>query len=170
MSTLTNTTISSINKNVEIERPHTDYGIGTIASNEYLSSNTCYLSNISNTLPKPKIRVHNKEEFFEDYKIPGDFIYLDKDGYLKQVAIKEMIYSDPATVVFWDDGTRTVCKAFETDEYNPESGLAMCIIKKLYGGSALKKILDAWIPRQQQFKGTTTRMTLKDARNNMKSK
>lgn len=166
MSTFNNSTAISSNRNVEVTYPYRGCSIGTIASADCLSSNTCYISN----LDKPQIRINNKDEFFENYKIPGDFIYLDKEGYLKQVAIKEMIYSDPATVVFWDDGTRTVCKAFETDTYNPESGLAMCIIKKLYGGSALKKILDAWIPKQQQVKGTTTRMTLKDARSNMKSK
>lgn len=110
----------------------------------------------------------DRDYFFKKYKVPGDFIYLDKEGNLKQVAIKEVIFSNPATIILWDDGTRTVCKTYGEDIYNPESGLVICIIKKLYGGSNLKKVMETWIPSQQHFKGTASRVTMKDARNNMK--
>lgn len=47
--------------------------------------------------------------------------------------IKKVIYNDPATIVFWKDGTKTVVKACEDDEYDPEKGLAMAISKKALG-------------------------------------
>ena len=47
--------------------------------------------------------------------------------------IEKVIYNDPATIVFWKDGTKTVVKACEYDEYDPEKGLAMAISKKALG-------------------------------------
>lgn len=47
--------------------------------------------------------------------------------------IKRVIFHDPATIVFWTDGTKTVVKTGPDDTYNPEVGLAMCISKKALG-------------------------------------
>lgn len=47
--------------------------------------------------------------------------------------IEKVIYNDPATIVFWKDGTKTVVKACLDDEYDPEKGLAMAISKKALG-------------------------------------
>lgn len=47
--------------------------------------------------------------------------------------IEKVIYNDPATIVFWKDGSKTVVKACEDDEYDPEKGLAMAISKKALG-------------------------------------
>ena len=46
--------------------------------------------------------------------------------------IKDVIFNDPATIVLWKDGTKTVvkCQTETGDVYNKELGLAMCIIKK----------------------------------------
>ena len=47
--------------------------------------------------------------------------------------IKRVIFHDPATIVFWDDGSKTVVKCMEGDTYSKEVGLAMCISKKMLG-------------------------------------
>lgn len=47
--------------------------------------------------------------------------------------IKDVIFNDPATIVFWADGTKTVVKCQEGDEFDPEKGLTMAIAKKVYG-------------------------------------
>lgn len=47
--------------------------------------------------------------------------------------IKDVIFNEPATIVFWGDGTKTVVKCQEYDEYDPEKGLAMAISKKALG-------------------------------------
>lgn len=47
--------------------------------------------------------------------------------------ITNVLYSPPATVVFWSDGSKTVVKCGENDEFDPEKGLAMAISKKMLG-------------------------------------
>lgn len=41
--------------------------------------------------------------------------------------IKKVIFNDPATIVFWKDGTKTIVKCQEGAEFDPEKGLAMAI-------------------------------------------
>lgn len=48
-------------------------------------------------------------------------------------AIKDVIFNDPATIVFWADGTKTVVKCQDGDTYDAEKGLAMAITKKALG-------------------------------------
>lgn len=46
--------------------------------------------------------------------------------------ISNVIFNDPATIVFWADGTKTVVKAHD-EKFDPEKGLAMAIAKKFFG-------------------------------------
>lgn len=46
--------------------------------------------------------------------------------------IANVIFNDPATIVFWADGTKTVVKA-QDEAFDPEKGLAMAISKKVFG-------------------------------------
>ena len=46
--------------------------------------------------------------------------------------IEKVIFNKPATIVLWEDGTKTVVKC-EDEAYDPEKGLAMCIAKKALG-------------------------------------
>lgn len=48
-------------------------------------------------------------------------------------AIEKVHFNNPATVVLWKDGTKTVVKCGENDRYDPEKGLAMAIAKKALG-------------------------------------
>ena len=48
--------------------------------------------------------------------------------------IKDVIFNNPATIVFWADGTKTVVKA-ENEPFDPEKGLAMAIAKKALGNN-----------------------------------
>ena len=50
-----------------------------------------------------------------------------------KMKIKNVIFNDPATIVFWTDGTKTVVKCQDGDIFNPEMGLAMAISKKALG-------------------------------------
>ena len=49
--------------------------------------------------------------------------------------IEHVIFNEPATIVFWKDGTKTVVKAQDGEEYDPEKGLAMAISKKAMGNN-----------------------------------
>ena len=47
--------------------------------------------------------------------------------------IENVIFSGPATIVFWTDGTKTVVKCRKGDKFDPEKGIAMACAKKLLG-------------------------------------
>ena len=47
--------------------------------------------------------------------------------------IKKVIFSNPATIVFWDDGSKTVVKCSKRDNFDPEKGLAMAFAKRALG-------------------------------------
>lgn len=48
-------------------------------------------------------------------------------------AIEKVIFNEPATIVFWSDGTKTVVKAQDGDKFDKEKGLVMAITKKAFG-------------------------------------
>ena len=54
-------------------------------------------------------------------------------GMNHSMQIKNVIFNDPATIVFWEDGTKTVVKVQDGDVFDPEKGLAMAISKKALG-------------------------------------
>lgn len=53
--------------------------------------------------------------------------------YQKKTTINKVIFNDPATIIFWSDGTKTVVKAQDGEVYDPEKGMAMAISKKFLG-------------------------------------
>lgn len=61
--------------------------------------------------------------------------------------IKEVIFNNPATIVIWSDGTKTVVKCQEGDTYSEELGLAMCISKKYLGNKGnFNEVFKKWLP------------------------
>lgn len=47
--------------------------------------------------------------------------------------IEDVKFNGPATIVFWNDGTKTIVKCGEDDVLDREKGLAMAICKKVMG-------------------------------------
>ena len=64
-------------------------------------------------------------------------------------SITNVIFNNPATIVLWSDGTKTVVKCDERDEFDPEKGLAMAICKKHFGGGFYNDIFKKWIPKEE---------------------
>ena len=52
---------------------------------------------------------------------------------ISKTSIKDVIFNNPATIVLWADGTKTVVKCQNDDSFDPEVGLAMAIAKKALG-------------------------------------
>lgn len=48
-------------------------------------------------------------------------------------SIKKVIYNDPATIIFWSDGTKTIVKCMEDEDYDPEKGFMAAVTKKVFG-------------------------------------
>lgn len=51
------------------------------------------------------------------------------DGYF---GYKKVIFNPPATIVIWNDNTKTVVKCGPNDYYDPEKGLALCFMKRAF--------------------------------------
>ena len=47
--------------------------------------------------------------------------------------VKKVIFNDPATIVYWKDGTKTIVKCQEGDDFDPEKGFAMAFLKNCWG-------------------------------------
>lgn len=62
---------------------------------------------------------HFENKIFGTYKIPE---------------VREILYNGPATIVFWEDNTKTVVKVQPGEEYyDPDKAFAMAVCKKLFG-------------------------------------
>ena len=79
------------------------------------------------------------------------FVSVGKPGYIRKTEIKEVIFNDPATIVKWMDGTKTVVKCQEDDTYSKHVGLAMCITKKVLGNkSNFNNIFTKWCTEDEE--------------------
>ena len=76
-----------------------------------------------------------------------NWIKFDKDYIIdRKEDIKKVIFNDPATIVYWKDGTKTVVKCQEGDTYDKEKGLAMCVAKKFFGNKGnFNKVFNKFI-------------------------
>ena len=85
-----------------------------------------YIKNINQIINKGENTMPtNYNEFFTTGRLYMANVFLPK--------IKKVIFNPPATIVLWDDKSKTVVKAQNGEPYDPEKGLAMCIVKKVYG-------------------------------------
>lgn len=78
--------------------------------------------------------------------------------------IKDVIFNNPATIVKWADGTKTVVKVQKGEPYDEEKGLAMAFIKKIYDNKGnYNDIFRKWCPKKEvpkvdDFNGTVEEM------------
>ena len=67
--------------------------------------------------------------------------------------IKKVIFNDPATIILWEDGTKTVVKAQDKDQFDKEKGLAMAIVKKALGNEGrYYEIFKKWLKEDGENK------------------
>lgn len=60
--------------------------------------------------------------------------------------IAHVIFNGPATIVFWNDGTKTVVKCAEGEHYDKRMAIMWAIMKKNFGSvSSINKNLDKLI-------------------------
>lgn len=71
--------------------------------------------------------------------------------FMRQPEIKKVIFNDPATIVYWEDRTKTVVKC-EKEKYDPEKGLAMAIAKKALGNQGnYFEVFKKWVGEDKLF-------------------
>lgn len=64
-----------------------------------------------------------------------------------------VIFNDPATIVYWDDGTKTVVKCQPGDVFSAEAGLTTAMLKKYMGNdNTFNRVINEWLKRTGQYK------------------
>ena len=61
---------------------------------------------------------------------------------VQEVQPKKLIVNGPATVILWDDGTKTVAKCNKDEPFDPEKGVAIAIAKRFVSSNKLNKLFD----------------------------
>lgn len=65
------------------------------------------------------------------------------------MGIRKVIFNDPATIIFWNDGTKTVVKA-DGESFDAEKGMAMAISKKMLGNKGnYYEVFKKWLPKEK---------------------
>ena len=77
-------------------------------------------------------------ELVEDYDQPKD--------------IKQVIFNDPATIILWHDGTKTVAKCCDGDKYDAEKGFCIAYLKKMIGAKQFSEELHKWVKEEKPYK------------------
>ena len=70
-------------------------------------------------------------------------------GTLRNIEIVKVIFNEPATIIIWDDGTKTIVKAQKGEVFDKEKGLAMAVVKKAFGNNGnYYNEFKKWIPEE----------------------
>ena len=64
--------------------------------------------------------------------------------------IKKVIFNEPATIILWTDGSKTIVKCAEDEVFDAEKGFAMAVCKKLFG-SDFKKVFKEFVPEENEI-------------------
>lgn len=82
---------------------------------------------------------------------PITYVHYEPDIFMKSYKcrhlflpeIEKVIFNDPATIIIWSDGKKTIVKVHD-EPYDKEKGFSMCVLKRLYGDEyhkLLKEVL-----------------------------
>ena len=55
---------------------------------------------------------------------------------MRSYRVKRIIYNNPATIVFWMDGTKTVVKKAKGEKFNKYTAFCAALAKKMYGNNS----------------------------------
>ncbi len=61
------------------------------------------------------------------------------------LTIDKVIYNPPATIILWNDGTKTMSKCDDEDWYGKVTGFMLCVLKKKYGNKTVRRMLDKYV-------------------------
>lgn len=104
-----------------------------------------------------EIRMKNDREMMEDLQDTLTKMFFCSERSIimlrnKNVEITKVIFNNPATIVFWNDGSKTVVKCSEDECFDEEKGLAMAISKKALGNQGnYYNTFEKWLPKKEEF-------------------
>lgn len=150
------------------------------------SSKTKYIKCFINKMTNINDALDEIERYIKEYMNSPEPDFITKNFHIphkhitaisdhKNLTIHKAIFNDPATIVFWSDGTKTVVKTRGNDKFDPEKGLAMAISKKHMGNEdGWYKDFKKWLPEEEndisvslsRLKELNTKLALTMARYN----
>lgn len=72
--------------------------------------------------------------------------YMQKRPHTVLPKIDRVIFHDPATIVYWSDGTKTVVKCQPGDTFSTETGLMAAMLKRFLGNdNTYNKVINRWL-------------------------
>lgn len=71
-------------------------------------------------------------------------------NYFTPEMIKDVQFYPPATKMIFKDGSVTVSVAQEGDEYSPEVGMMVCILKYIFDSKKYNNMFDKWIKHDKK--------------------
>ena len=72
------------------------------------------------------------DKMISDFFTPKYYKESNNNLRVKDLEIKDVKFNDPATIVWFNDGSKTVVKCQNDETFDKEKGLAMAIVKRLY--------------------------------------
>lgn len=107
----------------------------------YASSNKNVKSKESKETKKPIVKVEPK-------KVATPTFYSKRNETkftpLYMPRIREVMFNDPATICWFEDNSKTVAVAGHGDKYDKETGLAICMLKRVLGNKEYRRIMDKY--------------------------
>lgn len=64
--------------------------------------------------------------------------------------LKEVRFCDPATIAWFEDGSKTVAVAGHGDTYDKEVGLSVCMLKRVLGNKKYREIMDKYCYKNEK--------------------
>lgn len=92
---------------------------------------------------------------YYDYYLTEDGKLIDKAfnviriTEIKENTIKRVIFNNPATIILWGNGKKTVVKVQEGDKYDKRVGFLMCYLKGIVGNKTLLKEVEKWLSEKE---------------------
>lgn len=75
--------------------------------------------------------------------------------------IDRVIAQDSATIILWKDGTKTAVKCKDDEPYDYEKGLALAVLKKVFGNSVYQKDMKKLMTKYPHVKNPAKKKTSK---------
>lgn len=82
----------------------------------------------------------DEDEIDNDLNLIRMIEELEEEEQYNYLAFEKIIFNDPATIVIWADGTRTVVKACKEDKFDKGVGLKTALLQRVFGKEIDKEI------------------------------
>lgn len=138
---------------------------------EYFSSSRRYLFTIKKYQSEiSEYFTYPEKDGVDKYKIMKDFCYQLIETFYRggpgrdiekgitnhaiacfRPTITKVIFNNPATIVFWSDGSKTVVKTQNGEVFDPEKGLAMAMAKRAFGNKGnYYNYIKKWVEKYRE--------------------